>query len=425
VPIADIICPDSKPQFIRDQDRVLSGKRVIHRALHIRHKNGRAVVFDGFSNLQTRSGTPLGTYSIFRPFDHASQEEELDRLFNLSLDLLCIAGVDGYFKRINPAFVKILGYNEEELLSRSFLEFVHPDDRESTLEAIDRLAQGLLVVDFVNRYQARDGRFLWIAWRSAPWAERGLIYAVARDITEQRQTHELLDRQRSELARSNADLEQFANMASHDLRAPLRHVANLAAWIEEDMPRALPEKVRENLENLRSMVHRMEKLTDDILRYSRVGREPEEVCLVDTAAMLEELVILLSPPEGIRVTWDPGMPTFTTAKSPLEQVFRNIIGNAIQHHHRQEGNIRIVVDTPDDIYQFGVIDDGPGIPSDFREKIFAMFQKGPQGDKADGSGFGLALVKRIIESHGGSIWVDSVDGGGSAFRFTWPKTIKP
>jgi signal transduction histidine kinase len=214
-------------------------------------------------------------------------------------------------------------------------------------------------------------------------------------------------------------------MASHDLRAPLRHVANLAAWIEEDMPKELPEQVRENLENLRGMVHRMEKLTDDILRYSRVGREPEEVCLVDTAAMLEELVLLLSPPQGIRVSWDPGMPTFTTAKSRLEQVFRNIIGNAIQHHHRQEGIIRIVVDTPDDFYQFGVIDDGPGIPSDFRDKIFAMFQKGPQGDKAGGSGFGLALVKRIIESHGGSIWVDSVDGGGSAFRFTWPKTIQP
>jgi signal transduction histidine kinase len=313
----------------------------------------------------------------------------------------------------------------EELLSRSFLEFVHPDDRDGTITEVERLAQGLPVVDFQNRYQAKDGTFRWLAWRSAPWAERGLIYAVARDITEQRQTQELLERRTAELARSNADLEQFANVASHDLRAPLRHVANLAEWIAEDMPGDLPEKVRDNLKSLRGMVNRMEKLTGDILRYSRVGREQEEMCPVDTGAMLKELIQLLSPPDGVTVDCAPEMPTFTTVRAPLEQVFRNLIGNAIQHRDQQEVHITIGAEETREYYRFSVADDGPGIPSDLRLRIFDMFQKGPQGQKAGGSGIGLALVKRIVENLGGRVWVEPVDGGGAAFRFTWPKTVQP
>jgi signal transduction histidine kinase len=167
----------------------------------------------------------------------------------------------------------------------------------------------------------------------------------------------------------------------------------------------------------------MEKLTDDILRYSRVGREHVEVCPVDTGAMLAELVLLLSPPEGITVRCAPGMPAFDTAKSPLEQVFRNLIGNAIQHHNRQEGSISVTVDSQADFYEFSVIDDGPGIPLDARESIFAMFQKGQQSARTGGSGIGLALVKRIVESLGGRIWLEAAEGGGSAFRFTWPRKI--
>jgi len=132
--------------------------------------------------------------------------EELGRLFELSLDLLCVAGTDGYFKHVNPAFTRVLGYEQEELLRRSFLEFVHPDDRESTLREVENLARGLPVVDFQNRYLARDGTYRWLAWRSAPVPDQGLIYAVARDITERKHIEEVMTRQAGELARSNDDL---------------------------------------------------------------------------------------------------------------------------------------------------------------------------------------------------------------------------
>ncbi|MFH1575092.1 MAG: ATP-binding protein [Acidobacteriota bacterium] len=350
-------------------------------------------------------------------------EEELDRLFILSLDLLCVAGVDGFFRHINPAFVRVLGYSEEELLSRSFLEFVHPEDREGTLREVERLAQGLPVVDFQNRYRAQDGTYRWLAWRSAPWAERGLIYAVARDITEQRRTQELLVRQSEELARSNADLEQFAKVASHDLRTPLRHVANLATWIEEDMPTELPENVRSNLRRLRGMVRPMEKLTDGILSYARAGRDRGKICTVDTDSLLKELVHLLAPPEEFTVSWDPGMPVFETDASALEQVLRNLIDNAIKHHGRRDGRVTIAARELPDSYEFTVSDDGPGIPVHLRGEIFAMFRKGRSGDEAEGNGIGLALVQRIVEGYQRRVWVESTEGGGATLRFTWPRTI--
>ncbi len=142
---------------------------------------------------------------------------DLERLFNMSLDLLCIAGLDGYFKHLNPAFTTALGYQEEDLLSKGFIEFVHPDDHASTFAAVAQLAEGLDVVDFENRYLAADGSWRWLAWRSTSVPDEGLIFAIARDITEHKQLQELTARQAEELARSNADLEQFASIASHDL----------------------------------------------------------------------------------------------------------------------------------------------------------------------------------------------------------------
>jgi signal transduction histidine kinase len=279
-------------------------------------------------------------------------------------------------------------------------------------------------VDFQNRYQAKNGEYRWLAWRSAPLAEQGLIYAIARDITDQKRIEERMARQSAELARSNADLEQFAYVASHDLRAPLRAMANLAEWIEEDMPDDLPEKVRGHIEKLHRGVARMETLTDDLLTYSRAGREAEEVCRVDSAAMVRDVAALLAPPEGFVVDAGPGLPVFDTAKAPLEQVLRNLVGNAIKHHDRPSGTVTVSARDRGEWFEFHVKDDGPGIPEEHHAAVFQMFQKLESRDRVEGTGMGLALVKRIVEGHGGQVRVDSKPGEGSTFRFTWPRSIE-
>jgi PAS domain S-box-containing protein len=352
--------------------------------------------------------------------DADAHTRRLERMFDLSLDLLCIAGVDGYFKRVNPSFRRILGYETEELLERQFIEFVHPDDREQTIARVSELAEGRAVIDFRNRYRAKDGAWHWLAWRSSPADEEGLIYAVARDITDEVGAQQLIARQAEDLARSNADLEEFAYAASHDLQAPLRAITHLVDWIRDDAPEALDPKMDRHLDELVAKVRNMQQLVDDLLAYSRVGRRDLEPEVIDVAKMIDAIVDLLSPPEGLEIERSPELPTFRTDVAALHQVFLNLIGNAISHHHRAEGRVTIKAEDRGDEWEFQVTDDGPGIVAEDLDRVFDRFVRlDPQ---AGSTGMGLALVKKIVEREGGKVWVASDPGTGSTFSFSWPKT---
>ena len=380
------------------------------------------------SDLETRDGE--ANTAMSNPIHSA----DLARLFDLSLDLLCVAGTDGFFKSVNPAFERILGHSPGELLSRSFVEFVHPDDRESTLREVGHLAEGKVIVDFRNRYLAKDGSWRWIAWRATPVAERGLIYAVGRDITEQIIIDEDLAAQGRELARSNADLADFAAIASHDLRAPLRGMSNLARWIEEDSGESLTEKVRAHLAMLRRRITKMERLIDDLLAYARAGSGTNRTTtekadplgtsnceVVDTKLLVAEVVELLAPPAGMEIVVEDNLPALETPRAPLEHVFRNLIDNAVVHHDRDTGRIVVAARETGEIWEFEVADDGPGITDGERERIFERFHT--SGGKRR-TGLGLALVARFVSQVGGTVEVSSESGRGACFRFTWPTTTR-
>jgi signal transduction histidine kinase len=246
----------------------------------------------------------------------------------------------------------------------------------------------------------------------------------SRDLLQRRvdeRTNELAQAN-EELARSNAELEQFAYIASHDLKTPLRAVDNLSKWIEEDLKDLLAGETRENMELMRGRVQRLKVLLDDLMAYSRAGRIGTEVVPVDTAAMVREIVRLLDLPEGFAVTILGQLPNFTTAQGPLEQVLRNLIGNAIKHHDRATGRVEISVADRGDDYEFIVADDGPGIPPGLQDKAFQMFQTLRPRDEVEGSGMGLAVVKKLVGWQGGRVWVESgPHGRGATFRFTWKK----
>jgi signal transduction histidine kinase len=242
---------------------------------------------------------------------------------------------------------------------------------------------------------------------------------------ELRQLNGTLERRVAErtaaLARINSELEQFVHIASHDLKAPLRAISHLASWISEDAQGVLPPVAQDHLDRLHARIKRMERFLDDLLAYSRAGRAEYPSEAVDSAALVQDLIEMLAPPPEFTFTIHQPMPSFVTARVPLENTLRNLIANAIKHHHRPDGKVEVSAQDQGEIVAFAVRDDGPGIPPEFHQRIFEMFQTLRTRDQVEGSGVGLSIVKKTIESRGGSIWLDSQVGHGSVFQFTWPK----
>jgi signal transduction histidine kinase len=188
----------------------------------------------------------------------------------------------------------------------------------------------------------------------------------------------------------------------------------------------LPASSQSHLDKLRGRAMRMEKLLDDLLTYSRVGRHLHKPEWVDTADLVRGVQLFLVLPPGFRIETQPPMPKLYTERVPLETVLRNLVANAIKHHNRpQEGVVRISIEDEGDWVAFNVADNGPGIAKEHHERIFQLFQSLKPRDQVEGSGMGLAIVKKTIESQGGHITVESAVGQGATFRFTWPKLALP
>jgi PAS domain S-box-containing protein len=422
--VFDVIDPESLDHCMQAFGDVMRGGRLHNVEFAFRAKDGRRIDVFGSAVARFENGVPLATSGVFHEVTEAKRLDlERRRLFDLSLDLLCIAGTDGFFKQINPAFGRVLGYPNEELMSRPFVDFVHPEDLEKTFAEIGRLNAGEPSVDFQNRYLAKDGTWRWISWRAAPLAGLGLIYAIGRDITLDRETQTLLTRRTEALARSNADLEQFAYTASHDLRAPLRGIRNLTGWIAEEAASGHTEKLTEHLAQMRQRVDRMDSLIEDLLRYYRAGYETNDVETVDTGEVVAGIATLLGAAERFAIRVEGTLPVFETARAPLELVLRNLIGNAIKHHDLEKGTVTVSARRVNDRHVFAVGDDGPGIPAAEREKVFGMFHRLAAKDAAGGSGMGLALVRRIVERYGGKVRVEPGPARGTTIVFSWPAVM--
>jgi signal transduction histidine kinase len=218
------------------------------------------------------------------------------------------------------------------------------------------------------------------------------------------------------------ELDQFAYIISHDLKAPLRAIGNLTNWIKEDLDGTLSGDVKQNMDMLIGRVTRMEALINGVLDYSKVGRLEVKSQPVDVHVLLTEVIELLAPPSNIQIKIAPNMPSFTTKRILLSQVFSNLISNAIKYNDKKESMIDIGVEKSEVEFTFFVKDNGSGIAKEHHEKIFVIFQTLQARDKFESTGVGLTIVKRIIEEQGGTIRLESVPGEGSTFIFTWPYT---
>jgi signal transduction histidine kinase len=229
----------------------------------------------------------------------------------------------------------------------------------------------------------------------------------------------------ADLERSNSELDNFAYGASHDLKAPLRGIRNLTEWITADVKTTASEDTLENLTMLHNRVERLDLLLDSLLEYSRIGRTGGGPETIDSARLVAEIAEYIAPRPGFTVACRGDLPALYTHKASLEQVLRNLIGNGLKHHDRATGTVTVSARDVGDKVEFRVEDDGPGVPKAFHERIFQMFQTLKSRDEMEGSGMGLAIVKKSVEVHAGSISVESTPPGrGTAFVFTWEKTSR-
>lgn len=240
------------------------------------------------------------------------------------------------------------------------------------------------------------------------------------DITDRKRAEQELKRNSKNLQKINKELDQFAYVVSHDLKAPLRAITNLSEWIEEDLGPIVNEGLKYNLDLLRGRVRRMQSLIDGILEYSRIGRLHIETKPVDTDKLVSDLIANLDIPENFLIKKNKRLPVITANKMRLEQVFMNLITNAVKYHDKPSGAIEIDYEYNDHFHQFSVSDDGPGIAPEYHEKIFMIFQTLQPRDTFESTGVGLSIVKKIIEEHGGKVWIQSEPGKGAKFIFTLP-----
>lgn len=473
-------------------------------------------------------------------------EQELNQIFNFAPDIICITGTDGYHKKINPAMCVMLGYTEEEILTRPFIDFVHPADKEKTFAELESLTEGKPTYYFENRYISKSGVIKWLAWTTTPSSEDGLLFCVAKDITdkkdledavkevlEERNTilesigdaffavdknwvvtywnstaatvlsksktemlshniweafkdaigsesylryHEAvetnqavhfedyyaplnkwyeisaypsgnglsvyfkditdrklfaerlivlnqsLQAQTRELTISNAELEQFAYVASHDLQEPLRMVTSFLTQLERRYGEAIDDKGKLYIHFAVDGAKRMRQIILDLLEFSRVGRTEDNLEKVNLNKLTEDILALfrkqIEEKQAVLIIND--LPTLLTYKPPVRQIFQNLIGNSLKYSKTGTINPVINIGCEDHVthWQFYVKDNGIGIDPEYFDRIFIIFQRLHNKDEYSGTGMGLAVTKKIVENWGGKIWVESAEGQGSTFYFT-------
>jgi signal transduction histidine kinase len=250
--------------------------------------------------------------------------------------------------------------------------------------------------------------------------ERELAAEAATADIERNRAEEL-QQAYNELEKVNKELNDFAYIVSHDLKAPLRGIKTLASWLTNDLKDNVDNDNKEQLNLLLSRVDRMHNLIDGILQYSRVGRIQEEIVLIDLNQLVSDIIDSLAVPDNISITIENELPTIELGQTQTIQIFQNLLSNAVKYMDKPQGCITIGCVEEDGFWKFTIADNGPGIEEQYFEKIFKMFQTLSPRDEFESTGVGLTVVKKIIERCSGKIWVESEVGQGSKFLFTLPK----
>jgi PAS domain S-box-containing protein len=363
-------------------------------------------------------------------------QRDLDRFFTLTNDLFCIAGFDGYFKRINPAWEKTFGYASGELLSKPFETFLHPDDVEKTRQEFARQQAGQGVISFENRYRCKDGSYRWLLWNAHPLVDEQVIFASARDMTERKHIEEQILKLNEELKQradllemANKELESFSYSVSHDLRAPLRHIHGFVEMLQKSPAVQGDESNRRHMGVIAKAAKEMGLLIDDLLAFSQTGRAEMHPMKIDMREMIDQIIQDRAMEcEGRKVTWEiKPMSMVSGDPNLLRLVWTNLLDNALKYTRpRPEAKIEIGQAAGDGSEAgeavYYVRDNGVGFDMRYASKLYGVFQRLHRAEDFEGTGIGLANVQRIIHRHGGRVWAEAKVDSGATFYFSLPIT---
>ena len=314
---------------------------------------------------------------------------------------------------VNPAFTNLTGYGADDCLGENCRFLQGPDTDPATVTRIrDAIAARQSVRAEILNYR-KDGRPFWNDVVITPVFDAGgdltAFVGIQNDIT-----------QRKSLEHSNRELEQFAYVASHDLKAPLKNIKAFIELLRQRQDRAGGAETADLLDHVDKTADRMTNLMDDLLSYARIGARPEpfEAFRADEllATALENLDAAINENDA-EISHAP-LPEITCNGPQIMRVFQNLVGNAIAYRRAEAPRIHIAAETKDDDWLFSVADNGVGVEERHRERIFRMFQRTRPRGEGEGTGIGLALCKKIVNEHGGTIWVTRNETGGSTFFFT-------
>ena len=353
------------------------------------------------------------------------------------VDGVLVINNQGKIETFNGAAVRMFGYQHFEVVGWPWQKLLSPE-AESTQKLLN-YGHDLDVMNTESIWQAmgqrKDGEWFPIEISVNNIALDDDRIVIIRDITDRQQAaaklrakavqmldlNDSLTASNQSLLQTNHELDQFAYITSHDLKAPLRAIASLSEWIEEDLDKLMSTETRSRMHLLRSRVYRMQALLNGLLEYSQAGRQQSLTTTVDVNRLLTKVIQSLAPPDTFAIKIESSMPILNTRERPLQQVFSHLIDNAIRHHLTKTGTVSVSVIDQGDQYEFAVADDGEGIEPQFQEKIYTIFQTLKARDRQENIGVGLAIVKKIVASEGGTVHLESAFGQGSTFRFTWLK----
>lgn len=442
---AELIIPEERRQFKEHWHNIISKGQVKNLEYTLVHKDGHHinVILNASSRFDKNSNLINTRGSVLNITERKRSEQEIERIFNTTGYMICVANMEGYFKRVNFSFEQTLGYSSRELLKKPFFEFIHPDDIEKTKAVIaEKLSKGVQVIGFENRYRCKDGSYKWLSWTSRPIVEEGIMYAIAYDITARKKAEQATYKLNKELEAKNKELESILYAASHDLKSPLVNIQGFGYELSKNydlirsalssrekvnnMDKAVNIALNEHIPNALDFISassvKMDSLLSGLLDYCRLGTAVMNIRHIDmntmTTDVSENMEYQIKEAKA-EVDIEP-LPPCIGDPAQINRVFTNLLTNALKFlDESRPGKIRIYGKSQDGHSVYCVEDNGIGVAPEHHEEIFEIFYQ-LEPEKRKGDGLGLTIVKRIIDRHNGKIWIESEKGKGSKIFVSLP-----